>query len=83
VSRLDVDLRPLLWSALAIAATVSGAIALIFVLLRAWHEPPGGAASGAATLVPALRALGPTLQSAPQFDAAAKPAAVAASQVAR
>jgi hypothetical protein len=71
MSRPDIDVRPVLWSGLTVAAVVAIVIAAAFGLLHAWNEPPGGAPSGAATLVPALRELGPTLQSAPQLDAAA------------
>jgi hypothetical protein len=83
MSRLDIEYRAVLWSGLTVAAVVSGAIGVALVLLHAWHEPPGGAPSGAASLVPALRALGPTLQSAPQLDAAVQRAADGASPAAR
>jgi hypothetical protein len=74
MSRPDIDVPPVLRSGLALAAIVALAIGAVFGLLHLWHEPPGGAPSGAASLVPALQALGPTLQSAPQLDAAASPA---------
>jgi hypothetical protein len=73
MSRPDIDVPPVLRSGLALAATVALVIAVVFGLLDRWHEPPGGAPSGAASLVPALQALGPTLQSAPQLDATAVP----------
>ncbi len=82
MSRLDVDVRAVLWSGLTIAALVAGVIALVFASLHAWHEPPGGAPSGASSLVPALRALGPTLQSAPQLERTSEHAAQTASQAA-
>jgi hypothetical protein len=66
----DIDVRPVGWSALTVFAVVSAVIGTVFAMLQVWHEPAGGAPSGAASLVPALRALGPTLQSAPQLDAA-------------
>ena len=66
----DVALTPVLLGVAAIVGAIAVSIAAVFALLRAWGEPPGGARSGADSLVPALRAAGPALQSAPQVDAA-------------
>jgi hypothetical protein len=77
MSEPDINFRPVLWGGLTIAAVVATVIGSVFGLLRAWHEPAGGTPTGAASLVPALRAKGPTLQSAPQLNAAADRAAAA------
>lgn len=67
----DIAVKPVLLSALAIALVVAVAIGSAFGLLHAWRMPAGGAPSGATELLPALRAAGPALLSAPQDEAAA------------
>lgn len=69
----DFAFGPVAIGAAAVALVVAIAIAASFALLRSWHEPPGGLPSGAADLVPALRANGPSLQSAPQADRSSEP----------
>jgi hypothetical protein len=71
MSAPDIDHRPVLWAALAVAAIVATSIGVAVGLLHVWHEPLGGAASGGPSLLSSLQANGPALQSAPQADAAA------------
>jgi hypothetical protein len=71
MSAPDVDHRPIVFAALAVAAVVAASIGVAVVLMHAWQEPLGGQASGAPSLLRTLRGRGPTLQSAPQIDAAA------------
>ena len=70
MSAPDIAWRAVLWSGIAVTATVATAIGAALGLLHHWHEPPGGSESGAASLLPALQSRGPALQSAPQIDAA-------------
>lgn len=73
----DIHVKPVLVTAAIIAATVGLSIGAVLLLLGWWDEPFGGIRTGAGTVVPALKAQGPALQSAPEIDGGAYRAAKA------
>ena len=72
MSAHDISMKHVGAAAAVLVLAVAAAIGAVFALLRTFDEPAGGRQSGAAELVPSLRAAGPALQSAPQIDAAAE-----------
>ena len=77
MSQHEVNVKAVLLSATLIATVVGLSIGAVLLLLAWWGEPFGGVRSGAATVLPALQAEGPALQSAPEVDGAAYRAAKA------